>query len=179
MNCKRIQPLLSEYIDNAVSARDTWEIDRHLADCHECTRALNEMRRTVDLVAGAPRLEVTAEFVDRLATRIAGLQPSPPRRAWVSLLGEMFRPRALPALGLALATCALAVVVFLPHNAHGTSDSEATRLRESAQVKAAANQAANQSVALAASDPFADIAAANLAAHASVEPAAMNEAVPD
>src|SRR5258708_37439088 len=80
MNCKRALPLLSEYIDNSLSARDTWEVDRHLAGCNGCTRALNELRRTVDIVAESARFEVSPDFISCLQSRLEGLEPSTERR---------------------------------------------------------------------------------------------------
>src|SRR5438045_265717 len=58
MNCRNIQPLLSEYIDNVLSARDTWEVDKHLAECNGCARVVNQMRQTVRLLAESDRFEV-------------------------------------------------------------------------------------------------------------------------
>src|SRR4051812_42539676 len=99
MNCKTVQPMLSEYIDNVLSARDTWEVDKHLADCNTCGRALNELRQTVRLLGETTRFEVEPEFMQKLQSRIATLEPERPRSAWVANLHDLFRPRALPAWG--------------------------------------------------------------------------------
>src|SRR5258708_2937961 len=112
MNCKKFEPLLSEYIDNSLSARNTWEVDRHLADCNSCSRALNELRRTVDIVADSAQFAVSPDFMAGLQSRLAGLEPAPERRAWISWVRELFRPRVLPAWGAAAATCALAVIIL-------------------------------------------------------------------
>ena len=166
MKCNKMQPLLSEYVDNSLSARETWEVDRHVTQCYECARVLNELRRTVELVGSADRYEVSPEFVDRLETRISGIEPNAPRGAWLGGLGRIFRHRALPAWGLAVASCALAILVFIPHPEPGGSQPPVVRpASESGHVAVAANQ----NVALAASDPFADIATANLTAHASAD----------
>jgi anti-sigma factor RsiW len=165
MNCKRALPLLSEYLDNSLSARDTWEVDRHLADCHDCTRTLNELRRTVDLVGDVELFEVSADFMTGLQSRLEGLEPAQPRRAWISWVQEAFRPRALPAWGAAMATCALALILILPrfggHSVDGTVTPAKKADPKDVQV------ATHQNVAFSASDPFADIGAANLAAHVS------------
>src|SRR5258708_4281357 len=161
MNCKRALPLLSEYIDNSLSARDTWEVDRHLAGCNGCTRALNELRRTVDIVAESARFEGSPDFISCLQSRLEGLEPSTERRAWISWVREGFRPRVLPAWGAA-AACALAVIILLSkpgvHSSVGPGAS--TGGPDPKEVQAAAHQ----TVAFSASDPFADIGAANLAA---------------
>ncbi len=158
MNCKTIQPLLSEYIDNVLSARDTWEVDKHLSECNPCAGALNELRRTVGLLAEAPRFEVSVNFMEKLQSRIAVIEPQPPRMAWFSGLREMFRPRVLPAWGAAVGACGLAVFFLASRpiveidrtpSPHGPSIAQTAR---------------NQSVALAASNPLGDPAAAALVA---------------
>jgi anti-sigma factor RsiW len=165
MNCKTIQPLLSEYIDNALSARDTWEVDKHLADCNGCARALNELRMTVRLLGERPRFEVSADFMENLQSRIAAVQPEPPRAAWLASLREMFRPRALPAWGAAAGACGLALVMLMqrvdaPENAAAPLRPAAPPLVQTAR---------NQSVALAATNPLGDPAAAALIASAGPE----------
>src|SRR5437773_8586705 len=105
MNCRTAQPLLSEYIDNALSARQTWDLDRHLGVCHECTRLLNELRRTAELTSGAPRFEVSTDFMDRLQSKLANVEPEAGGAAWIQTVRALFRPRILPAWGAAFATC--------------------------------------------------------------------------
>src|SRR5437667_11844587 len=107
-----MQPLLSEYMDNSLSARSTWEVDRHLSECHYCTRTLNELRRTASLLSEAPRAQVSDYFVLNLQAKLAGVEPAPPRNAWIAGVRQLLRPRALPAWGAAVATCALAVVLI-------------------------------------------------------------------
>ncbi len=160
MNCRKVQPRLSEFLDNKLSARDTWEVDLHLADCHECTRVLNEMRRTVDLLAGAPRYEVSGDFIQNLQNRIGGMEPAAPRWAWVEAVRSALRPRALPALGAALATCALAIVLLIPRPPVPPGPQP-----NSPQNTPEVRHATGASVALSATDPFADLGVANLAAH--------------
>ena len=175
MNCRTVQPLLSEYIDNTLSARETWEVDRHLAECNSCNRALNEMRRTVGLVASSPRFEVSDDFMASLQVRLAGVEPSPARWAWLEGLRDLFRPRALPAWGAlgALGTAALAFVMLVPRGPQIPAAKLGVPVAEPAIVQSAARQ----NLALQAADPFADIAAANLSAHVSTDLASDTESI--
>jgi anti-sigma factor RsiW len=157
MSCKKIQPLLSEFVDNKLSARSTWEVDLHLAECHECTRLLNEMRRTVDLLADSPQFEVSADFMQRLQDRIGESEPAAPRFAWLESVRAAFRPRLLPAWGAGLATCALAALLLIPRGMGVISGTPAPMGQE-------VRQATRASVALSATDPFADLGVVNLAA---------------
>jgi len=157
MKCPNIKPLLSEYIDNTLSAHVTWEVDKHLADCNPCTRMLNEMRQTVSLLSAAPRLDVPPDFMAKLQSRIAAVEPAPPRRAWLSGIAEMFRPRVLPAWGAAVAACGLAVIVLLPK---ASEPGQGAAALDPAMVQAARSH----NVELATSNPLGDPAAAALVA---------------
>jgi len=161
MNCNTIQPRLSEYIDNALSARDTWEVDKHLGDCNAFTRALNELRQTVSILTDAPRFEVSSDFMEKLHARIAVIEPEPPRVTWLASVREMFRPRVLPAWGAAMGACALALIVLMPRTSVGVGVKEFSPKQPTVSL---VQTARNQSVALAATNPLGDPAAAALVA---------------
>jgi anti-sigma factor RsiW len=161
MNCQTIQPLLSEYIDNALSARDTWEVDKHLAECNACALALNEMRATVRLLGETPRFEVSDDFMEKLQARIAAVEPEPPRAHWLSNLRELFRQRALPVWGAAAGACALAAIVFITQVPGDQGGIQPPVVPASSPI---VQTARNQSVALAAANPLGDPAAAALIA---------------
>ena len=116
MKCRAVEPLLSEYVDNRLSARETISVERHLAECHACTRALNELRRTIALVAALPESKVSEDFMSGLQARLQGLEPAPAPHAWVENLRGLFRPRLLPVLGLAGASAALAAILLIPRH---------------------------------------------------------------
>ena len=164
MRCQTAESLLSEYIDNRLSARETWELDKHLAECNRCTRVLNETRRTVSLLSEAPSFSVSDDFTANLQARIARIEPAPARKAWLHDLREALRPRARPLWAAGLAVCALAIVVVVQNH-------PASEMVESPGIAAPAGAdtrfvqtARTHSIALAASDPFGDTAAANVAA---------------
>jgi anti-sigma factor RsiW len=163
MNCQKMHPLLSEYIDNALSARATWEVDKHLAACHHCTRMLNEMRRTVEAVASAPRFEVSGDFMEKLQARLANVEPEPPRRAWLNALEEVFRPRLRPVWGAALGTCALAVVMMISSKTP-VVEHPVTSGPSVPAMPAMVTVAQTQNIALTANDPLGDAAAASMQA---------------
>jgi anti-sigma factor RsiW len=153
--------MLSEYIDNALSARDTWEVDKHLAECNACALALNEMRATVRLLAEAPRLDVSADFMEKLHARIAAIEPEQPRMSWLPNMRDLFRPRALPVWGAAAGACALTTVFFMAQIPSSHPGFQPPAVAASPTL---VQTARNQSVALAASNPLGDPAAAALIA---------------
>jgi len=165
MKCRAVEPLLSEYIDDRLSARQTLEVQRHLADCNGCARTYNELRRTVEFVSASPQLQVSDDFMSGLQSRLEGLEPKPSPSAWIENVRSLFRPRVLPVWGAAAAVAALAVVMLIPSAEVDQVRPAGPRLQEAATTRTASHQ----NVAISASDPFADIGAANLAAHASAD----------
>ncbi len=160
MSCRKMQARLSEYLDNALGAHETWELEKHLAGCRECSRVLAELRRTVAAVQAAPRFEVSADFAASLQQRLAAAAPKPRRRAWLVSIPSMFRPRLLPAWGLATAAATLAVLAFLPSAPRGANVQPPPVPGPSREVQAARAH----TVGLAAANPLEDVASANLAA---------------
>jgi anti-sigma factor RsiW len=162
MDCRKIEPMLSEYLNNSLSARETLAVDRHLSECKACARFLNEMRQTVSLLAYAPRREVSEDFMANLQARLAQTPPPTPRRVWRDNLRAIFRPRTLPAWGMATAACALLVFMLIPRQ---VMTPPAAPTGTAVQTTDPLTQIAkNQLVALTASNPLDDLAAANLAA---------------
>ena len=161
MSCRHVQHRLSGYIDGALGAHETWEVEKHLAACRTCARALGDLRRTVAAVQAAPRYEVTPDFADALQRRLASVNPKPARRAWLAALPNAFRPRVLPAWGLAAAATTLVILAYLPHTPPPTWQPPVAAPAFSSRELQSARA---QSVALAATSPFEDVATTNLAA---------------
>jgi anti-sigma factor RsiW len=151
--------MLSEYIDNTLSARDMLQVEAHVADCNACARSLNEMRQTVRLVAELPRFEVGADFMQSLQTRLAAVEPEPSRPAWIDGIRQLFRPRAIPVWGAAVCGAVLVAVIPRPSSVPG----EGT-IATASSGPSIVQTARNQSVALAAANPLGDPAAAALMA---------------
>lgn len=157
MNCKRVQRYLAEHLDGSLSGHLDWEIERHLVGCRECSRAQRELELTLAAVRGLARPDTTPDLRDAVRAR---LNPSPLPR--VPIAGHR------PAWPWALAAAALCLAAWgglAPHRAPSGADLSTDTLAASARQAAQAGQA--QSVALAASNPLDDVAAANLVGHAS------------
>jgi anti-sigma factor (TIGR02949 family) len=49
-SCKAMLSSLSDYVDGTLSDELCQEIDRHLADCQDCTIMVDTLRKTVSIV---------------------------------------------------------------------------------------------------------------------------------
>jgi anti-sigma factor RsiW len=49
--CRQAVSLMTDYLDGALSSSDARRLERHLADCPDCTEYLKQLRMTVGLSA--------------------------------------------------------------------------------------------------------------------------------
>src|SRR5689334_10342091 len=79
--CAQVQALLSDYLENTLSARQTLEVESHLTACADCTEASRQMQATVALLRAAPRHDTADDFMARLHARLDTLEPQPVRNS--------------------------------------------------------------------------------------------------
>jgi len=106
--CRNIRGMLSEYIDNRLDSEKKSLIERHLETCEACSRELESLRMTVQLLHRVPEVPAPRSFT------IA---------APVSRRESAFGPASLRWLRPATAVVAIALVVLLMgdfFNAFGT-----------------------------------------------------------
>jgi anti-sigma factor RsiW len=71
MDCKDIHKLVSPFLDNELSATDTFAVADHLDDCPQCQRELAALQRLDERLKRAGHVPV--DGVDELRTRILAL----------------------------------------------------------------------------------------------------------
>src|SRR5437016_11161807 len=74
--CGQVQALLSDYVDNTLSARQAWNVEKHLADCPACTALSQELRATVRLLQATPHLDTADDFMAKLHARLDTVEPA-------------------------------------------------------------------------------------------------------
>ena len=175
--CREMQSLLSEYQDNTLSARQVWEMEKHLATCADCTEFSHAMQQTVSLLRSAERYDTGSDFMASLHARLDGLEPEPMRRAapltalrgWLADMRDSLYARRVPALSLGMASLAMALILLVSHQAVPVVPQDANL--NSAAIRSAQTpqdqDALSRHVAVTASNPFDDPVAAKLEAEAS------------
>lgn len=96
--CRRIKGLLSEYIDNRLDGKKKALVEQHLMSCDACSKELESLRLTVQLLHRVPQAPLPRSFTITL--------PEPKREA---VLG----PSSLRWLRLATAAAAIVLLVLL------------------------------------------------------------------
>ena len=113
LDCKKIQPALSEFLDGTLPESQAFEIRRHLGSCAVCEKVVEELASTVRLVATLPSVAPSENFDDKLAARLANLVLTPRPETLSEKLGAWWgRPRVRPAVASGFALVALAPVCF-------------------------------------------------------------------
>jgi anti-sigma factor RsiW len=100
MNCKTAQSSLSAFVDEELTGREMLEMREHLGACPECAEELTCVEALKRLLGAAPVPEPSADFEDRLVSRVlsATYAPGEPKKlsilavaaiAAASMLGTM------------------------------------------------------------------------------------------
>lgn len=71
MNCREIKRKLSAFQDKELSGSQLNEIEHHLKDCADCSRALQEMNQVWDLISNVATIESSPYFWTKLARKMS------------------------------------------------------------------------------------------------------------
>ena len=112
MTCKTALRAIRSYLDDGLTGQETIEMDRHLADCAPCRRALDEFRALQRMMRNLDRQPPPAdlEFRIRVAASIRGEKE--PLRRLVKRLGDLTSPLAVPAFSGVFLTCLTFIVLL-------------------------------------------------------------------
>jgi anti-sigma factor RsiW len=162
--CRSTQSKLSEYVDSTLSARDMWEVEKHLADCAECSLVAHRTREMVNVLHNAATYDAGDEFMAKLHARLDTLGPVPAHRTpiaaareWILDMRQRLNARPIPALSLGMASFILAALLF-------GGKPGAITVVNSNTTERVSQEALDRHVAVTASDPFDDPVAAKLEA---------------
>lgn len=161
--CGAVELRLSDYIENALSAREVWEVEKHLTSCAGCTQAAQQMQATVHVLRSADRYDTGDDFMAKLHMRLDDLEPEPVRgrslwntvQDWLGSLQAGARTWHVPALTAGFAAAALVLIV---HGTLPTTPPQSVPFSTTAGV--AAGEDLSRQVAFTASNPFDDPVAA-------------------
>ncbi len=70
-HCKDLLKTISDYLDGDISAEVCAELEKHLAECENCTVVVNTLKKTIELYHSEPESEDLPQGVrDRLFVRL-------------------------------------------------------------------------------------------------------------
>jgi len=166
MDCKTIKFLLSEFVDERLTAADSWQVQTHLSDCAACDRLHRDLEALHQTLQALPTRQPSANFDAALAQRLALTRQPAPRRNWLDRLALPFRrpmPLLRPAFALGVALAAVGGVLLLPTQSPVPDTNTAVAVHSADHVFVA--DCVAQRRRDAAGEPLADLAAQNLAGH--------------
>ena len=74
MDCREFQNNHFAFIDDTLSGIELVAMQRHIAECESCSRHDTIVRRSLLLFRNLPRIELSADFDERLNARLRQLQ---------------------------------------------------------------------------------------------------------
>ncbi len=173
--CRVMERRLSDYTDGTLSARETWEVEKHLTACPDCSAAAQQMRNTVELLRVSTPFQTSDDFMAKLHARLDDLDAAPRRnrtpidamRDWLAGAGEMFRARRAPVLSLGMALAGFAALALFAQPLWTRPD-ETPASHTATLPNLQVQQTLERQVAASAGDPLGDAAAERLTAHAAL-----------
>jgi hypothetical protein len=134
-----IRHMLSEYLDNSVSAGEKTEIEEHLKVCRECKNALEELRKTIEHIRTVEEIDPPSWMKQKI---MASVRAEAEENR--SFFRRFFRPLPLRLPIQALAVIFVAVTGFYIYQAIGPASrpsegpASGSAVREEASPPAAA-----------------------------------------
>jgi len=106
MICDRARHLFGACWDDELTQAERDRLEGHLAVCSRCRTEYDEFSRTLELAASLPRIEASADFVDRVLARSRRSTTAPDI---VREAGSRWVPIAAAAAGAVLVVAAVLV----------------------------------------------------------------------
>lgn len=164
--CRSIEAILPQYIENLLAARTMLDVESHLTRCPECSLQCRQLESTVKLLQSANRFETNDDFMAKLHSRLDSIQPEralhiPSLSSLRELISNMIQTRTAPILGVGMAMAGIITFAFLYHPMPKSVNTPAN-------ARIGVEQPLQRNVALAAVNPFDDPIAANLEAHSAI-----------
>jgi anti-sigma factor RsiW len=72
MACRELVELVTDYLEDRLSARDRARFEAHLADCDYCATYVEQMRQTIRTLGRIPEESISSEARDALLTAFRG-----------------------------------------------------------------------------------------------------------
>ncbi|MBQ2219271.1 MAG: zf-HC2 domain-containing protein, partial [Elusimicrobia bacterium] len=70
MNCNKAQELISQYIDNELSAQSVSELLKHFEECDKCKQDYIMLKNIKTVLSKAPKKELSSDFTASVMNKI-------------------------------------------------------------------------------------------------------------
>jgi hypothetical protein len=110
MECSKIEPLLSDYMEACLPDEDAGRVEKHLQTCPNCAAVLHEMQSVLSLCKNYPSLELDPQSIEKILLQTSG---RPRTRSFKEILRQyIVRPLLTPKLAVG-ATLATLFLIFM------------------------------------------------------------------
>jgi anti-sigma factor RsiW len=111
--CSKINPLLSEYVGDALAPEKQWQVKEHLDSCAVCTKIVADFSATRELLQTLPERAPSADFEKNLAARLADISLSQPKLSWHERLQQFFATQKRPVFATSIAFAAIIPLILV------------------------------------------------------------------
>jgi anti-sigma factor RsiW len=111
--CSKIQPLLSEYIGDALAPDLQWQVKEHLDSCAVCAKIVTDFSATRTLLQALPERVPSVDFEQNLAARLADLSLATPRLSWRERIQHFFATQKRPVFATGMAFAAIVPLILI------------------------------------------------------------------
>ncbi len=70
MDCKKIRPIISLYLDNSLNSKQKRVVESHLLSCQECKQYLAELQQTIKFIRDKKCITLSEDFYTKLEQRL-------------------------------------------------------------------------------------------------------------
>jgi anti-sigma factor RsiW len=167
-NCDMAEPLLPQFVAGDLSARQTWQLEKHLTSCSDCSLKVEQLRLTIGLLQNCTKLDTSDDFMAKLHARIDAVdassqdfKASEQRTSFRDIFRRIASVRRVPGLpiGVALGVAAVLMISLIPGIRPSQSATSAY------QPDAHISTVVEAQLAQTAADPLGDAAADQLVVH--------------
>jgi hypothetical protein len=107
MSCKDLEHKLSAYLEDALSPQEKCLVEEHLASCPQCSKAIEDLKKTGKLVREIEEVEPPPWFTQKIMSRVR--EEAKPE---TGIIRKLFYPLHIKIPVQALATVLIAVIAF-------------------------------------------------------------------
>lgn len=112
MNCRRVEELISLFVENDLGESESQAVSLHLASCESCGALLNQYRDSQTWMRSQATTEFSDDFFDEIRRSVLANIEEKPRANWVQMIIERLRPYPLMAATAALLVLVGAVALY-------------------------------------------------------------------
>lgn len=102
IDCNKITPLLSEYIDNELDTETQSIVNFHLKECYNCQNELNQLTYSISQLKILKNIDIPNNNLDLSSSIISKIEKDIPQKSYKKTLNLKYIAASIIVIGLSL-----------------------------------------------------------------------------